>query len=249
AFQVPSSEITASQERVGLSLVLTFFGPVRKTLASIQSALGRIWGLQGRIRLFPAGFGLFQCYFQCVEDRNRILRSQPWNMDGTMMHLAPWSPPSDELALSLRFMDLWVTLRDIPTELTTVTFGRQFLADFGVVLDVALFRFSDEQGTFLRAKLIMYRETAQPQLKSTPARPFVVLGCFIDAVKFIASLGRPSLSRRVVLQLFLFGVFVGRLSAAVPEVRQLVRLQRKEAPLKLGRFTWTTASLRFAQVA
>ncbi|CAN1122403.1 hypothetical protein LINPERPRIM_LOCUS2709, partial [Linum perenne] len=153
AFEIQNDELAASNQRKSLSLILLFFGTVRKTIASLHSALGRLWGLQGHIRLFDVGHGLLQCYFESQEDRSKILRQQPWNLDGQLMHLQPWSPPCQELADSLFFMDVWVTMSNVPTEFTSVSFGRNFLTAHGTVLDVGIFRVADAPEDRIRGKL------------------------------------------------------------------------------------------------
>lgn len=103
---------------------------------AMRSVLYKIWRLNSALQVQEVGDHLYHFQFLDVDERNRVLGSQPWTFDKTLFifkQIDPILPPE-----SMEFTEcpFWIQVEGLPLGLRTARVGEILGQSLGILEDV-----------------------------------------------------------------------------------------------------------------
>lgn len=73
---------------------------------------------------------LFECTFECLKDRDKVIEACPWSIKGQIIVLQQWAQSSSLEELSFRLSPFWVQIHRISlnrmNEVNIIRFGELY---------------------------------------------------------------------------------------------------------------------------
>ncbi|CAN1235184.1 hypothetical protein LINPERPRIM_LOCUS4432 [Linum perenne] len=139
-FRFGAEAIQEGLERANRSALVRFFWDTPKPRMLVQKVLNNLWKCDESIQVIEVGFKLLQVVFPTVEMKDNKIKEGPWYVHRDIFNMVSFSTPSEKIFNQLQFTLFWVKLDNVPSHCITERFGKDFLAYYGEVKDVSLFR-------------------------------------------------------------------------------------------------------------
>ncbi|KAL0694839.1 hypothetical protein Bca4012_062019 [Brassica carinata] len=118
-----------------ISLLGRLLNPDCQSMEKMIDYMPTAWRLHGRVRGIALSRDRFQFIFQREEDLQTVLNDRPWSYNHWAMALERWTenPPPD----FLRYMLLWIRIKNIPTKFFTGDTMYRLASEVGHVEEIA----------------------------------------------------------------------------------------------------------------
>lgn len=117
------------------SLLGRLLNPDYQSMERMIDYMPTVWRVYGRVRGIALPRDRFQFVFQREEDLLTVLKDRPWSYNHWVVALEQWSadPPPD----FLRYMKLWIRIRNIPMKFFTGDTMDRLASEVGHVKEIA----------------------------------------------------------------------------------------------------------------
>ncbi|CAL2227508.1 unnamed protein product [Prunus armeniaca] len=153
AIQVGQNDIEDVGERLKTSLVGKVLTTNTFNREAFKQTMLMIWSTVREVVVKDIGETLFLFIFATEKDRQKVLRSGPWNFDKALVLL---ETPDGSIAPSkmlLKYADFWIQVHNVPLSYMSTNMGRQIGNSFGRCLDVMEGMDGECLGRFLRIRV------------------------------------------------------------------------------------------------